>query len=180
MVTAGEIGRSGWYACQACASVSLASGNGGQSTAAGIRSAATQPLRRPAATTATHIAFQTVLAVPGRGSVALLAELPGTQIILGPGEAGVADARGIHVCRGEKQGVQYSTLCRCRSDRTERQTERVGHKNRARWFNNRGDLDHLGERDCAQPGFVKYPLDQPHGLLADRSSGGEQHQVSVI
>ncbi len=130
MVAAGEIGRLGWYACQTYASVSLASGNGGQSTAAGIRSAATQPLRRPAATTATHIAFQPVLAVPGCGSVALLAELSGTQIVLGPDEAGLADARCIHVCRGEKQGVHYSTLCRSCSDRTERQTERVGHKTR--------------------------------------------------
>jgi len=62
----------------------------------------------------------------------------------------------------------------------ERQTERVGHKNRARWFNNRGDLDHLGDRDGAQPGFVQYTLNQPHGLLADRSSGGEQDQGGVI
>jgi len=112
--------------------------------------------------------------------VALLAKLPGTQIIVGPGEAGVADARCIHVCRGEKQGVHYSTLCRCRSDRTERQTEWVGDENRPRWLNNRRDLDHLGERDCAQPGFVQYTPNQPHGLLADRSSGGEQHQVGVV
>jgi len=71
-------------------------------------------------------------------------------------------------------------LCFCIADGAERQSERVCNEDRPRRLDDRRDFDHLSDRDRAQSALVEPALDQPHGLLTNRSSRGQQHQVGAV
>jgi hypothetical protein len=113
-------------------------------------------------------------------SVALLAKLSCSQVVPTPYEAGVTDARRVHVGRGRKQSVDHRTLCNCVADGAERQAERVCNEDRARWLDDCRNFDVLRNGDGAESGLVEYSLKQSDGLLADRSSWGQQHQVRAV
>jgi hypothetical protein len=112
--------------------------------------------------------------------VALLAKLSCSQVVPTPCEAGVADARRVHIGRGRKQSVEHRMLRNCVADRAERQAEGVCNEDRAGWLDDGCNFDVLRNGDRAESGLVEYSLNQSDGLLADRSGWGQQHQVRPV
>jgi hypothetical protein len=58
--------------------------------------------------------------------------------------------------------------------------EGVRNEDRPRRLDDRGNFGYLRNRDRAQSRIVEHALNQSHGLLADRSSWCQQHQVGTI
>ena len=63
---------------------------------------------------------------------------------------------------------------------SQRQAERVCDETRQRRAHQLGDRGNLRDRDRRDSRLVETPLKQSDRLLAGRSSGNEEHQVSVV
>jgi hypothetical protein len=109
-----------------------------------------------------------------------LAKLAIAEIVLRPCESSIADAPLTHRCRGIEQGIDHPVLGGRIADIAKREPKRMGDEQRARRFNDGGNLHHLGEGDRAKSLIVEDALKQSNGLLADRSRGDQQDQVRFL
>lgn len=107
--------------------------------------------------------------------VRLLAKLAFAQIVVLPAQAKVDDrAGGVWLGCGGQAGTEHRAVGCLVADRAEGEPEGVLNQAGKRWFDELGDLRYLGQGHGGEAVLVEQALEQPHGLLADRSRGDEQ------
>ncbi len=111
----------------------------------------------------------------------LLAELSLAKVVLLPAEAEVDDRPGrMRPGCFAQAGLEYRPLGGLVADIAEREAEGVLDEAGKRGLAQFGDLADEGDGDRRKPVLVEDPLEQSHGLLADRSGGDEQGEVDGV